>query len=172
MIKHQTKDDIAKSFAELVRKKDLSKISVKNICESVGIARQSFYYHFEDISDLIAYCIEAASEDIAKEMMQAATIEEALTYLYQKITKNYDIFRKVFDSPYRVRNQTKIIMVIKDWLMHLISNGTVKVDLRVEELASWLDYQALGILGSFLNLANSKTSEGQTVETIVHILTK
>ena len=109
MIKHQTKDDIAKSFAELVRNKDLSKISVKNICESVGIARQSFYYHFEDISDLIAYCIEAASEDIAKEMMQAATIEEALTYLYQKITKNYSNHKRKLQSALLVEMNFAII---------------------------------------------------------------
>ncbi len=47
------KDRIADVFLELVKKKSIDKITIKNIVEQCGITRQSFYYHFSDIFNLI-----------------------------------------------------------------------------------------------------------------------
>lgn len=48
-----TKKAIATSVKELMRKKDLQKISVADIVEHCGINRQTFYYHFQDKYDLV-----------------------------------------------------------------------------------------------------------------------
>ena len=48
-----TKKAIASSIKELMRKKDLQKISVADIVENCGINRQTFYYHFKDKYDLV-----------------------------------------------------------------------------------------------------------------------
>lgn len=48
-----TKKAIATSIKELMRKKDLQKISVADIVEHCGINRQTFYYHFQDKYDLV-----------------------------------------------------------------------------------------------------------------------
>ena len=172
MIKHQTKDDIARGFIELLLISDLDKISVKSICAKVGIARQSFYYHFEDIGDLIAYCVDFSTQDISKVMMESLSIDEALAYLSKVIKKNYDIFRKIFYSPYRVRNQDKMITAIKDWLAHLLRQGMIKPELKIEELEAWLNYHALAILGSCLDLANRNENERVIIRVIKRILTQ
>ena len=48
-----TKKAIATSIKELMRKKELQKISVADIVENCGINRQTFYYHFQDKYDLV-----------------------------------------------------------------------------------------------------------------------
>ncbi len=48
-----TKKAIATSVKELMRKKQLQKISVADIVENCGINRQTFYYHFQDKYDLV-----------------------------------------------------------------------------------------------------------------------
>ena len=48
-----TKKAIASSIKELMKKKDLQKISVSDITEHCGINRQTFYYHFKDKYDLV-----------------------------------------------------------------------------------------------------------------------
>jgi len=48
-----TKKAIATSLKELMRKKDLQKISVADIVENCGVNRQTFYYHFKDKYDLV-----------------------------------------------------------------------------------------------------------------------
>ena len=48
-----TKDAIKRSFMKLLNRKQLSKITVKEIVEDCGINRNSFYYHYDDIPSLI-----------------------------------------------------------------------------------------------------------------------
>lgn len=44
---------IAKAFWQLLEEKPYSKITVKNIVERCEINRNTFYYHFHDIPDLL-----------------------------------------------------------------------------------------------------------------------
>lgn len=48
-----TKRAIANALKDLMKKKDLQKISVSDIVERCGINRQTFYYHFKDKYDLV-----------------------------------------------------------------------------------------------------------------------
>lgn len=48
-----TKDAIKKAFMNLLNRKPLGKITVKEIVEECGINRNSFYYHYNDIPSLL-----------------------------------------------------------------------------------------------------------------------
>ncbi len=50
-----TKQWIALQMKELMRQKPLSKISVTEICRAAGIERPTFYYHFKDKYELVAW---------------------------------------------------------------------------------------------------------------------
>ncbi len=39
----------------MLSKKELSKITITNITEECGVNRQTFYYHFKDIYDLLEW---------------------------------------------------------------------------------------------------------------------
>lgn len=67
-----TKKAIADSVKELMKKKDLQKISVADIVERCGINRQTFYYHFKDKYDLVnwIYYNEVVSAVVHYRMME------------------------------------------------------------------------------------------------------
>ncbi len=46
------------AFLNLLEKKELEYITVKEICEKAGVNRSTFYLHYETVSDLIAECVE------------------------------------------------------------------------------------------------------------------
>ena len=48
-----TKSALARAMKKLMHTKDFQKISVTDICESCGMNRKSFYYHFKDKYDLM-----------------------------------------------------------------------------------------------------------------------
>ncbi|PKM73175.1 MAG: hypothetical protein CVU91_06310 [Firmicutes bacterium HGW-Firmicutes-16] len=48
-----TKKEIIATFFRLLEQKPLSKITVKNIVEACGINRNTFYYYYKDIYDLV-----------------------------------------------------------------------------------------------------------------------
>ena len=48
-----TKKAIQETFITLLDERPLNKITVKDIVETCGINRNSFYYHFEDLPALL-----------------------------------------------------------------------------------------------------------------------
>ena len=54
----RAKKMLTDAFLELSGTMEVSRISVKEICEACGIRRQSFYYHFHDKYELIAWIFE------------------------------------------------------------------------------------------------------------------
>ena len=48
-----TKEKIATAVKELMRQKSIRKITVQDIMDETGMKRQSFYYHFQDVYDLL-----------------------------------------------------------------------------------------------------------------------
>ena len=45
-----TKDVISQSFKNLMEKKSFDKITISDISDEAKINRQTFYYHFHDLS--------------------------------------------------------------------------------------------------------------------------
>lgn len=50
---------IVRIFLEMCEKKELNKITIKDIQEKTGLSRQTFYNHFKDKDDLIQYCYDS-----------------------------------------------------------------------------------------------------------------
>ena len=48
-----TKNIIKESFVELLRKKDINKITVSELCEKADINRATFYRYYIDVYDLL-----------------------------------------------------------------------------------------------------------------------
>lgn len=53
-----TKQKIALSLKQLMSERPLSKITVQDLMESAQMKRQSFYYHFQDIYDVLGWICE------------------------------------------------------------------------------------------------------------------
>lgn len=53
-----TKDVIARTLIELLDEKPMSKVTVKDIVERCGVNRNTFYYHFHDIPEVVEYVLK------------------------------------------------------------------------------------------------------------------
>ena len=53
-----TKMVIRESFLDLLQTKDISQISIKEICEKADINRATFYSHYQDPYDLMGFMWE------------------------------------------------------------------------------------------------------------------
>lgn len=71
-MKQNAKDAIIDSFKQLLTKKSIDKITVKEICEHCDVNRQTFYNHFTDIMDVFK-CI--FYDKLAIEIAQNRTFE-------------------------------------------------------------------------------------------------
>lgn len=53
-----TAERMDKAFLSLLEKKDIEFITVKEICQTAGVNRSTFYLHYETISDLLDESVE------------------------------------------------------------------------------------------------------------------
>lgn len=72
---------ICRSASELLTKKRTKKLTVKDIVEECGITRQTFYYHFQDIPDLICYMMEQGSKELLENCLAQPALEDKIHYL-------------------------------------------------------------------------------------------
>lgn len=84
------KDRLANKLAELLIDHPIYKITIKELADSVGINRQTFYYHFSDIYDLALYMFKGKISN--------------LIHTYSSSTNFNDIIYKVFHFAIENRN--------------------------------------------------------------------
>ena len=70
----RTKLWIANTMRELMKQKSIDRIRVSEICKAAEIQRPTFYYHFRDKYDLVAwmFCEDAYGTDITSVSSAAA----------------------------------------------------------------------------------------------------
>ena len=83
---------ICRSASELLTKKRTKKLTVKDIVEECGITRQTFYYHFQDIPDLICYIMEQGSKELLENCLAQPTLEDKIRYLLSVALKQFYSF--------------------------------------------------------------------------------
>lgn len=77
-----TKDALASALRQMMRVKPIDKITVKDIVEICGVNRQTFYYHFDDVDDLLEWVFEDDAERVLpKEVVYERWMEDVMTFM-------------------------------------------------------------------------------------------
>ena len=77
-----TKDAIAKALTDLLQERPIEKITIKDITDRCGISRQTFYYHFSDIYDLMEWTLD-------KELRKALGTREISPHRWKRCPKDF-----------------------------------------------------------------------------------
>lgn len=65
-----TKKALAEALKKTMTVKPIDKITVNDLVESCGVSRQTFYYHFDDVYDLLEWVFEEdANANLPKEVV-------------------------------------------------------------------------------------------------------
>ena len=73
-----TRDAIKASFIKLLEQRPLAQISVKDIVSDCGVNRNTFYYYFQDIPQLLEHIVEEDAERIIQKYPTVDSIEACL----------------------------------------------------------------------------------------------
>lgn len=111
----KSKKAIQKAFAELLsEKKDINKITVKEIVERADISKSTFYSHYEDIysvSEEFEDEITSLLNSLLEDYLKSHTLDYP-TYikkLIELLKRNEDLYKKIFlsDLPLRFISNLK-----------------------------------------------------------------
>lgn len=99
-MKQNAKALIIDSFKQLLNKKSIDKITVKEICEDCNVNRQTFYNHFTDIMDIFKFIF---FEELSIEIAQNRTFETwsgGFLATMNYLRKNSKMILHVYKSSY------------------------------------------------------------------------
>ena len=93
-----TKKAIISSFTKILKEKPFEKITIQEIASDCGVARMTFYYHFQDIYDLLDYIIEEKLRASVSRSFAYETWQHDYTAVFHTILEDKDFFLKIFHS--------------------------------------------------------------------------
>lgn len=84
----QTKQALALALKELMAQRSIDKITIHDITERCGIRRQNFYYHFEDVYDLMRWMFQEEAVSLLQQHEGTLLWQEGLLQLFRYIEEN------------------------------------------------------------------------------------
>ncbi len=114
------------SLIELLQKKHIDKISVKEICEKADINRSTFYAHYSDPNDLLQRIVQSAMNDLNDYMDNFSYLDsgaesiQIISRIFEYIIANAGLFKVILGENGDIALQKKIMMIVqqegmKDW---------------------------------------------------------
>lgn len=112
----QTKRKLTESLKQLMRKKPINKISIREIAEGAEMNRQTFYYHFEDVYDIIRWMYLQETAVLLEKYEGMLFWQEGLLALFEYLEEEREIHLCVMKSVNRdtmrtfVQTESKTIL--------------------------------------------------------------
>ena len=154
-----TKQALEESLKHMLLKKPLDKITIRDITEDCGISRMAFYYHFQDIYDLVEW---ACAEDVARAAAQAAYEKSSeKTDFSKKMDSVWEYLKKLF----RLSLDTKFIATRRD---AIILN--IPILIPIIALFAWGATIWLMLIGLFFGMRYRIDSDGDVPGSINNLM--
>lgn len=94
----KTKRALAAALKKSMGKKPLSKITVSELIAECNVNRKTFYYHFQDIYDLLKWMFDQEAIEIVKNFDLIVNTEEAIRFVMDYVEENKHIINCAYDS--------------------------------------------------------------------------
>ena len=95
---HLTKKAIKDSFIKLLNKHPFDKITVKDIVEDCGINRNTFYYYYQDIYDLLEDVFESETVAMLEDNKEYQSWQEGIIESAKFAMENRQLVYHVYNS--------------------------------------------------------------------------
>lgn len=151
------KEQITDEFIELSKSKDPGKITVKDLVTGCGLSRQTFYYHFQDIYEVMAYAIQRDLHRISKESTEIADSVESAEHFIGSIMAYLPMLRRVFSSKLGPGLEGMLLEAYRKYFRELIESNVEEVKLTSKELTYLCDFLACSLLGEVISNCENET---------------
>jgi probable dihydroxyacetone kinase regulator len=114
--KRGTKDNLAASFKDLLRKMPMEKITIKDITDLAGVIRPTFYNHFHDKYDMLEYIVWKDLMMPIKPLLINDMIIEGLTLLFSAIKNEKEFYKHAV----KIEGQNSFEKIARDQVTQLL----------------------------------------------------
>lgn len=130
MSKNYTEDLIKKEFMNLLDKKTLNKITVTELAKKCDIERKTFYYHYENLEQLIKEIFESELDVVIEEFNENLSWEDSFIVAAKFILENKRAIRHIYFSDYKANVEKYVYSmageVITKYVKHVSKDTRAK----------------------------------------------
>ena len=164
-----TKFAILKVFGDLAASRPVDKITVKDITDQCGISRNTFYYHYQDIYQVLKAYVQYSAEHVIELMVEdegedgKAGLKE-IRYLEANRELLCNLYRSAANEEVRNCLQSAS-QIIFDRLIESVSQG---MEVQAEDkkiLSAVCQYTVRGIMTSWME--EDGMLNGETLEQVL-----
>lgn len=167
-----TKRAMSAALKNLLKEKKLNKITVQDIADECGIKRQTFYYHFQDIYDLVEWtCIED-TEKVLKENRTYDTWQEGFLSVFDLAKKDKTFIDNIYRSVSLEMLEQYLYRLVYPLLKNVVdekANGQTVREENKKYIADFYKYAFVGVLLEWIR-NDMAESPGQIVDRVSRIV--
>lgn len=145
-----TKKEIIAAFFRLLEQKPLSKITVKSIVEECGINRNTFYYHYKDIYDLVDDIFNTETFKVTSQNPVHGHWQDGCIQSMHYLQEHSMVIQNVFCSIKRETIMAYLFKVAHDLLITFAQRTTEGYAAREEDIEFIADFYSHAFVGIFL----------------------
>lgn len=132
MPKNYTKDLIRKEFINLLNKKQLHNITVTELAKQCKIERKTFYYHYENLPQLIKEIFDEELERVIEEFNETLSWEESFILAAKFILDNKKVVKHMYESDYKIELEKYIFSISGEIMRKYVRR--VAVDTKAKKI--------------------------------------
>ncbi len=151
-----TKMVLKKSLIKLLAQKDISQITIKELCEDADINRTTFYAHYSDQYDLKSSIEDELVENISSylsDTLESGSDEvvDAVEKIFEYIRENAELCQMLLSDRGDINFQKRIMMLIyHEKIDNLISGGRIPGE-YAEYVRAYIITGCIGVVRKWLN---------------------
>ena len=150
------------ALKNLLKEKKLNKITVQDIADECGINRQTFYYHFQDIYDLVEWtCIED-TEKVLKENRTYDTWQEGFLSVFDLAKKDKTFIDNIYRSVSLEMLEQYLYRLVYPLLKNVVdekANGQTVREENKKYIADFYKYSFVGVMLDWIKRGMKESPE-------------
>lgn len=157
-----TKRAIAASLKKMLAVKPLDKITIADIVDDCEINRQTFYYHFKDIYDLVEWIYTSEATKALDGKNTYDTWQQGLLHIFEYVLDNKPFVTGTFKSLSREHLERYLFNETYNLLMGVIEEKAHGISVRDDDKAFIAHFYKYAFVGLMLEWIGAGMKEKPT----------
>ena len=138
-----TKESLGAALKQMLTVKPIDKITVKDLVEICGVNRQTFYYHFDDVYDLLEWVFEEDANRVLPSEVVYEHWRDDVMMFFKYLADNSVFALNIYNSNSRIYIKRRLQGCIRSFAI-IVSEGK-NIDRTDFEFV--VEFYANGIVG-------------------------
>lgn len=142
-----TEKALAASLKKLLEKKTLDKITVRDITDDCGVNRQTFYYHFHDVYDLVEWIFTEEAKKFMNECVEDKNWKDSIETLMDRLLEDKAFIMNTFYSVNRRQLEKFMQNLAKPAIEDIAKEFSEGKHIEAEDLDFVVNVFTFGLVG-------------------------